>query len=136
MFPANPRLIDQYKARVEEEGELDEEELPAEIMQGVEDNISPEQKHFAVRLAQEPCPNVCCFKSHNLHRFAMSICGTQPWAMVVGSDLTLENLQINAACARGMMSEKASRKGAGFPFACVSHAVLHRQTKFCSVQSL
>lgn len=49
-FASTASLIDQYKARVEEEGELDDEELPAEIMQGVEDNISPEQRHFAVRL--------------------------------------------------------------------------------------
>lgn len=38
-----------YQQRVATEGELDEEELPAEVLESVEQGMSKEQAHFAVR---------------------------------------------------------------------------------------
>ncbi|GIL77234.1 hypothetical protein Vretimale_3090 [Volvox reticuliferus] len=41
------RALQQYRARVAEEGELDDEELPPDVMEAVEDAAAPEQRCFA-----------------------------------------------------------------------------------------
>ena len=43
------RLLKQYEAQVAAEGELTEEELPEEILDQVEGNMSNEQQHYVVR---------------------------------------------------------------------------------------
>ncbi len=49
MGPVHRRLLDEYKERVEEEGELTEEELPEEVLDQVEQAHTLERRHFAVR---------------------------------------------------------------------------------------
>ena len=50
--PPPLRLLKQYEAQVAAEGELTEEELPEEILDQVEGNVSNEQQHYVVR---RPC---------------------------------------------------------------------------------
>lgn len=42
------RLIQNYGSKVDDEGELTEEDLPEEVLAHVEDNCPIDQKHFAV----------------------------------------------------------------------------------------
>jgi hypothetical protein len=48
-------MIQDYKSKVESEGELTEEELPEEMLDQVEDNCSIDRKHFAVSIPKKTC---------------------------------------------------------------------------------
>ena len=50
--PFLPRLLKQYEAQVAEEGELTEEELPEEILDQVEENVSKDRQHYVVSRSQ------------------------------------------------------------------------------------
>jgi hypothetical protein len=57
------RLLADYNARVASEGELSEEDLPAEVVETVEEAVGQERRHFAVspvvHLLQGPLTCVC-----------------------------------------------------------------------------
>lgn len=44
------RLIQEYDSKIEDEGELTEEDLPEEVLTHVEEITPIDRKHFAVRL--------------------------------------------------------------------------------------
>ncbi|GAX76516.1 hypothetical protein CEUSTIGMA_g3962.t1 [Chlamydomonas eustigma] len=62
--PLFKRLMKQYEEQVAQEGELTEEDLPEELMDQVEANLSAQQRHYAmfqtrVSLAPEQCLRYC-----------------------------------------------------------------------------
>ncbi len=70
------RLLSQYESQVQTEGELTEDELPAEVLNEVEEGESLERKHFAVGIGSVEYRVVSCVV---LCMLLELVCGGAGW---------------------------------------------------------